>query len=270
MTAFQSDKDTYEVEREYAKGGMGVTFLVRSRRTGQRLILKQMLLSRVEDWKMVELFEREAEVLRKLSHPQIPHYIDYFSDADKKQFSLVQSFIEGVTMQSMIDGRGSVKPDEFKSYLRQCLQILKYLHQMIPPVIHRDITPKNIILHDGKAFLVDFGSVKNMINPESSGLSTSVGTFGYMPPEQIMGQAVPASDMYSLGVSFIALATHSDPMHFPLNSKTGQIETKKLLAHLPENIRAILEQMTLPGIESRLNDPSERYDGSMSKPDPQN
>lgn len=255
MTTFQSPKDTYTVIREYAHGGMGVTYLVTGAKTGQQLILKQMHLSRVSDWKMVELFEREAEVLRKLNHQQIPKYIDYFAEPDNKQFCLVQSFIEGVTMQSVIEKQTPVDEKEFRQYLRQSLQILKYLHRLVPPVIHRDITPKNIILNDGKAFLVDFGSVKNMINPLSSGMSTSVGTFGYMPPEQIMGQSVPASDMYSLGVSFMALATHSDPMRFPLNPKTGQIDANKLLGHLPDNIRTTLEHMTLPGLENRLSDP---------------
>lgn len=254
---FQSPKDIYTVIREYARGGMGVTYLVTSEKTGQPLILKQMHLSRVSDWKMVELFEREAEVLKKLNHPQIPRYIDYFAGSDNKQFCLVQSFIEGETMQAAIEKRTPVDESEFRAYLRQCLQILKYLHHLVPPVIHRDITPKNIILNKGKAFLVDFGSVKNMINPVSTGMSTSVGTFGYMPPEQIMGQSVPASDMYSLGVSFIALATHSDPMQFPLNPKTGQIDANKLLAHVPDAIRLTLEQMTLPGLENRLGNPAQ-------------
>ncbi len=260
MTTFQSPKDTYTVIREYAHGGMGVTYLVASAKTGQQLILKQMHLSRVSDWKMVELFEREAEVLRKLNHPQIPKYIDYFAEPDNKQFCLVQSFIEGVTMQSVIEKQVPVDEKEFRQYLSQSLHILKYLHRMVPPVIHRDITPKNIILNEGKAFLVDFGSVKNMIDPMSSGMSTSVGTFGYMPPEQIMGQSVPASDMYSLGVCFMALATHCDPMQFPLNPKTGQIDANKLLGHMPENILMTLEQMTLPGLGNRLCDPDRALD----------
>lgn len=248
--SFLSSLDRYIVERPYAEGGMGVTFLVRSEKTGQRLILKQLRLDRVSDWKMVELFERESEVLRQLSHPQIPRYIDSFSTEDKKQFCLVQSFIEGRTLQQMIDTSAPLDAEQYESYLRQCLEILAYLQELVPPVVHRDITPKNIIVHDRKAFLVDFGSVKSAMNRES--LTTNVGTFGFMPPEQIMGRAAPASDVYSLAMTFIALGSHSDPSLLPLDNSTGQVNVRRILSHLPETMILALEGMTEMGLDKRI------------------
>jgi len=247
-----SSKDVYEIEREYAKGGMGVTFLVKSRKTGQRLILKQLRMDRVGDWKMVELFEREAEVLRKLNHVQIPKYVDYFPSADKKNFNLVQSFIEGQTLQQMIDQNSVVTQAEFNGYLGQTLQILVYLHALVPPVVHRDISPKNIIINRDKAYLVDFGAVKSAIASDTPSFSTTVGTFGYMPPEQIMGQAEPASDMYSLGMSFIALATHTDPTKLPLNKQSGQVDIQKIFKEPLTPAQKVLAAMTRMGLQERL------------------
>lgn len=249
---FSSSTDRYAVEREYAHGGMGMTYLVRSGTTGERLILKQLRLDRVSDWKMVELFEREAEVLRQLNHPQIPRYVDYFPSEDKKQFCLVQSFIEGRTLQQLIDAQSPMDGKTFEAYFIQCLNILVYLHGLVPPVVHRDITPKNIIVHDGNAYLVDFGSVKSAIAPSRESLATSVGTFGYMPPEQIMGRAVPASDVFSLAMTFIALGSHSDPSLLPLDNSSGQVDVRRILGHLPRAIVDVLEEMTAMGLEKRL------------------
>lgn len=254
---FSSSTDRYAVEREYAHGGMGITYLVRSDRTGERLILKQLRLDKVSDWKMVELFEREAEVLRQLTHPQIPRYVDYFPSDDKKQFCLVQSFIEGRTLQQLIDAQSPMDGKTFEAYFVQCLNILVYLHGLVPPVVHRDITPKNIIVHDGKAYLVDFGSVKSAIAPSRESLATSVGTFGYMPPEQIMGRAVPASDVFSLAMTFIALGSHSDPSLLPLDNSSGQVDVRRVLGHLPDPLVDVLEEMTAMGLDKRLGDASE-------------
>jgi len=258
--SISSPKDTYDIEREYAVGGMGVTILVKSRKTGVRLILKQLRMDKVGDWKTIELFEREAEVLRQLDHPLIPKYIDYFQSQDKKNFNLVQSFIEGTTLQKHIEQQTPFSPKEFTNYFKQTLEILVYLHGMVPPVIHRDITPKNIIINKGKAFLVDFGSVKSAMKSDTGTLATTVGTFGYMPPEQMMGRAEAGSDMYSLGMSFIAFATHTDPTELPLNKKTGQVEVKDLLKQLSSSARETLESMTRMGLQDRLCDAKEALD----------
>jgi serine/threonine protein kinase len=107
-------------------------------------------------------------------------------------------------------------------------------------------------VHDGNAYLVDFGSVKSAIAPSRESLATSVGTFGYMPPEQIMGRAVPASDVFSLAMTFIALGSHSDPSLLPLDNSSGQVDVRRILGHLPRAIVDVLEEMTAMGLEKRL------------------
>lgn len=250
---FVSSQDSYTVLSEHAHGGMGVTYLVQSVKSGEKLILKQLRMDRVEDWKMVELFEREADVLRSLDHPNIPNYVDYFATEGQKTFALVQEFIDGRTLQSMIDERATVSTEKFIDYLSQCLEVLDYLHKRVPPVVHRDISPKNIIIRDDTAFVVDFGAVKQAINPMSSGMSTMVGTFGYMAPEQMMGRAQAGSDVYSLGMSFVAFASHTDPAAMPIDEQTGQINVRAML-NLPDQIEIVLESMTRINMTERIKE----------------
>ncbi|NET50451.1 MAG: protein kinase, partial [Merismopedia sp. SIO2A8] len=100
----------------------------------------------------------------------------------------------------------------------QVLKILVYLHSLSPPLIHRDIKPPNIIRQpDGTLFLVDFGTVQAIYRETFLGSNTFVGTAGYMPPEQFRGQAIAASDLYSLGATLIFLATQRTPDQLPQN-----------------------------------------------------
>jgi hypothetical protein len=96
--------------------------------------------------------------------------------------------------------------------LTSVLEILNYIHLLNPPVIHRDITPKNIILSkNNKVYLVDFGSVGDINKNASFSGDTFVGTVGYMPQEQFMGKVTPECDIYSLGMSIIKIITGKDP-----------------------------------------------------------
>jgi serine/threonine protein kinase len=89
------------------------------------------------------------------------------------------------------------------------------LHARVPPVLHRDIKPANVILRpDGAPALVDFGAVRTVFRTAEEGGSTVVGTFGYMPFEQYMGQASPASDLYALGATLLHLITGRGPSEF--------------------------------------------------------
>ncbi len=103
-----------------------------------------------------------------------------------------------------------------KQIAKAVLEVLIHLHHRYPPIIHRDIKPSNILLtrrfeySEGQVYLVDFGSVQAAACER--GTITVVGTYGYMPPEQFGGRAVPASDLYGLGATLIALPQDSIPL----------------------------------------------------------
>ena len=124
---------------------------------------------------------------------------------------------------------------------------------MHPPVIHRDIKPSNILLgersahHVGQVYLVDFGSVQNVLDTEA-GTRTVVGTYGYMPPEQFGGRTVPTSDLYSLGATLIYLVSGNHPADLPQKDFRIQFEQ---VTHLSPGLTRWLRWMTEPTLERR-------------------
>jgi hypothetical protein len=131
------------------------------------------------------------------------------------------------------------------------LDVLEYLHGLDPPVIHRDIKPANIIVTaDGTPRLVDFGAVQAEILDETGG-STIVGTAGYVSPEQLMGRAEPASDLYALGVTLVHLLTGVPPTELPTNG--FELELNDKLSTSPE-LAYIVGRMTRADIDERESD----------------
>lgn len=172
----------------------------------------------MNDWKKLELFERESQILSGLNHPAIPQYIDYFqveTDNDNS-FYLIQQLAPGKSLAELIESGWNPKESEVKDIAIQILDILIYLQSFSPSIIHRDIKPENIILDkNGKVFLVDFGAVADTYHNTVTGGSTVVGTFGYMAPEQFRGKAFPSTDLYGLGTTLLYLLTKKHPSDLP-------------------------------------------------------
>jgi serine/threonine protein kinase len=215
----------YELVRELGHGAFGRTFLARDRTDDRAVAIKVLDRRGAADWKAHELFEREAAVLRSLRHHGIPEVHGLFRDVweGAPAAFLIMEYVEGVSIGQMIEEQRQLEPAEVVHVFLELLGILDYLHGRVPPVLHRDIKPSNIILRpDGTPALVDFGSVRRVfLGPEEAG-STVVGTYGYMPYEQYMGQASPASDLFALGATFLHLLTGRPPRDFMTGE--GRIE----------------------------------------------
>ena len=200
----------YQITDILGQGGIGITYAAKELPTGNKVALKVLSLQRMQDFKALDLFEREAKILSQLDHPSIPHYIDYFEIKSENNscFYLVQEVANGKPLNILIKEGWQPSEREVKKIAIQILEILKYLQQLIPPVIHRDIKPENIIYSDeGKVSLVDFGAVQDVYHQTVTGRNTVVGTYGYMAPEQFYGQAVLSTDLYGLGATLIYLLT---------------------------------------------------------------
>ena len=187
-----------------------ITYLGTDINSNKDVIIKELSILSLENWKNRELFNREISVLNSLNHERIPKLIDDFEFSIKgsKSYYLVMELIEGINLKDEILQKRYSEEDAL-SIIKELTEILKYLHSFRPPIIHRDIKPSNIIRNiNGKLVLIDFGAVTDTLKQE--GGSTVVGTYGYMAPEQFMGRANIASDYYSLGGILINLLTKQD------------------------------------------------------------
>jgi eukaryotic-like serine/threonine-protein kinase len=249
--------DRYEILDTLGKGGIATTYAAKDLETDATVAIKVMSLRRAQDWKAIELFEREAKILAQLNHPCIPKYLDYFQiDTDRdREFHIVQSLAPGTPLSVLIDRGWQPEVAEVEQIAVQILEILTYLHHLSPPVIHRDIKPQNLIKSmDGKISLVDFGAVQDTYHQTVTGGSTVVGTYGYMAPEQFRGQAFLSTDLYGLATTLLFLLTRADPSKLP--QKQLKINFKSELK-LPRQFADWLDRMLEPTVEQRFTTAAE-------------
>lgn len=252
----QTIGDCYEIQQLLGQQPGRRTVLALDLQTRQQVVVKQLWLGEDFDWQDLRLFEREAEVLKTLSHPNIPRYLDYLELTSEAgpSFALVQSYIQGRSLEEQLKVGRTFSESDVKVLAESLLEILVYLHGLTPPVIHRDIKPSNILLTDrsgnspGEVYLVDFGAVQSLAAQEG-GTITVVGTYGYMPPEQFGGRVVPASDLYSLGATLIFLATGQHPSELPQQNLQLQFRHR---ASLTPSFADWLTWMTDPGLGRRF------------------
>jgi serine/threonine protein kinase len=251
----------YKIQQQLGKKAGRRTFLARDLETEEFVVIKLLTFSSDFEWDDLKLFEREAQTLRNLSHHSIPRYLNYF-DVDLpncKGFALVQTYIDAKSLEEHLKAGRTFSEKEVKQFAKSLLEILIYLHGQNPPVIHRDIKPSNILLtarsgHSiGQVYLVDFGAVKTLSAREGATM-TIVGTYGYMPPEQFGGRAVPASDLYSLGATLIYLVTGTYPADLP--QKDLRIEFEKF-TNLSPALTYWLRKLIEPSLDKRFQSAEE-------------
>ncbi|HYH97347.1 serine/threonine protein kinase [Hyalangium sp.] len=200
----------FRVLRQLAQGPHSRLFLAEGK--GGQVALKELLFALVPDAARLEGFEREVGFLRQLKHPCIPRLLASFREGSgvHTRLYLAQEFVEGRSLLEELEEHRFAEP-EVRRIARQVLQVLVYLHGLSPQVIHRDLKPANIMRRpDGEIALVDFGSARDLVRGTTHG-STLVGTFGYMPPEQLGGTVDETSDLYALGATLIHLLSRKSP-----------------------------------------------------------
>lgn len=157
--------------------------------------------------KALEMFQREAQFLVQLKHPRIATVYDHF--VEKGRNYLILQYIEGKDLRSYVKENGPVPEEVVSRWAAEISDILSYLHTLDTPIIHRDLTPDNLVLaRDGSISLIDFGAANAFMGTATG---TLVGKQSYISPEQFRGKARPISDLYSLGCTLHYLLTGKDP-----------------------------------------------------------
>lgn len=212
----------YAVVRRLGEGGQATTFEAVDKRQGKPVAIKRFRVRGAKSWKEVELAEREARVLASLSHPLLPRYVEHFEEGG--ELYLVTELVGGESLASLRRRGERLDERDVVRLLRDVSEALDYLHGRAPPVVHRDIKPSNVLRRDdGRFVLIDFGAVRDRMRPE--GGSTVVGTFGYMAPEQFQGRAMPASDVYAVAATAVALLTGREPEELPHKGLAVDVRT---------------------------------------------
>ncbi|HEY1812382.1 MAG TPA: serine/threonine-protein kinase [Kofleriaceae bacterium] len=237
----------YQLGPKLGNGSQGDIYLARDAKAkgadDKEVVVKR--LTPRGTWKSFELFEREAKVLSQLRHAGVPRYYATIEEPPGT-FNLVMQYVPGQNLRELVT-KTRLSETELRDVLVRCLEILDYLHTRTPPVIHRDIKPSNIVRSaNGTCSLVDFGGVAAA---RDKGGSTIVGTFGYMAPEQLHGQVTPATDLYALGATIVALAGGIEPEDVP--RKGLRMDLDKHLRTLDPGFRAALSAMTDPDPDAR-------------------
>ncbi len=251
--------NSYRVDALLGEGGTSLTYAATVQGSGEQVAIKVLSLKNFSDWKVAELFEREAQVLKHLDHPHIPNYCDYFqiTSEDDHRFYLVQELVAGKSLAALVhreaqDTTWQANEKQARWIAEAVLKILTYLHGLMPPVIHRDIKPDNLILQPGgTVYLVDFNAMQAVYRNTKSFRSTFVGTLGYMPPEQFSGQVSFCSDLYSLGATLVFLLSGQSPAELPEEDMAIQFR-EVIGGRISTDFADWLEQMLEPMAEDRF------------------
>ena len=202
----------YTIHYALGVGGQGTAYLATDHSMGdESVVLKEFILPVYVDATVrrqsLERFEQEARILKQLNNQQIVKLMDFFVE-DHRGY-LVLEHIDGLSLRDLVVKQGPFSEDRVHELALQMCQIQEYLHELTPPVVHRDFTPDNLILRkDGMLKLVDFNVAQQT---ESTATGTVVGKHAYLPPEQFRGQPTTQSDIYALGASVFYILTGVEP-----------------------------------------------------------
>ncbi|MGB3191704.1 MAG: serine/threonine-protein kinase [Limnoraphis sp.] len=254
----------FRIIKLLGQGGFGRTYLAEDYdKLKEYCVVKQFVPSvqgTAALQKAIQLFEREARQLQQLGkHDQIPTLSAYFED--NNQLYLVQEYIEGENLSELLEQQGVWNEQQVKDLLLSLLPVIEFIHQK--NVIHRDIKPENIIRRreDGQFVLLDFGVAKELSKTVlSTQIGTQIGSLGYAPIEQMLGgEAYPASDLFSLGVTCFYLLTDVNPYELSLRqgySWTGNWRTS-LKGSVSQELGKILDKLLQEDLKNRFSSVAE-------------
>ncbi len=245
-------RDRYIIASLIKAGGMGAVYKAEDKNLSKICAVKELwpywVNSEEERDYLIKKFEIEAKLLSKLHHNSLPRVIDYFTSDDR--YYLVMDFIEGYDLDALLrkEGRPGLSQDKVLSWAIEICEVLEYLHNHSPPIIYRDLKPSNIMVRslNNQIVLIDFGIACVIQNEIGSAPRTTIGTMGYIAPEQYLGKPVLASDIYSLGATLYHLLTGSMPV--PFDYKPMQ----SIVSNIPNLLEELVQKCLKLNVSERV------------------
>lgn len=202
----------YKILSKVGQGGMSVVYMAINEKANKTWAVKEVRKDGVLDFEAVKQgLVAETDILKKLSHPNLPSIIDVIDNDDS--FIIIMDYIQGNSLNKALKEYGAQPQEYVIEWAKQLCDVLGYLHSRKPPIIYRDMKPSNIMLKpDGNVTLIDFGTAREF-KEKNLADTTCLGTVGYAAPEQFggMGQTDARTDIYCLGATLYHLVTGCNP-----------------------------------------------------------
>lgn len=271
--------NSYVITKVLAEGtGMSNVYQASDVKNGKQWALKQIYDYRIFESTSTprqqrknkleyDALNREAKVMEKLSHPNIPRIVDIIDDVKIHSRFIVMDLVEGKSAMSALESLVTVEPGLAVRWISQLARILMYLHNLKTPMVYRDIKPHNLVItHHSGVNLIDFGTAE-FITKKNQRPQNAVGSPGYAPPEQ-KDKTRPLdvrSDIYSLGVTMAQFLTGVSPIATKENgelyfSDRAPFSIRSVDPNLPRGLEEFVKRCTDPDIERRFDSIEEVVD----------
>ena len=250
----------YEIRGELGRGGMGIVYRAYDPTLDREVAIKSVRLDGVDEEARASLegrLSREAKAAARLQHPNIVAVYDFFRVEDRAY--IVMEFVKGSMLDAMIAGGDKQNLTMILKVLQQSASALDAAHAQ--GIVHRDIKPGNILLDEaGNIKITDFGIARmttaGSTETMSSGMGSTVGTLGYMAPEQIRGEKVDGrADQFSLGI--VAYQLFSGEM--PFQADTWIALSYKIIHDAPPKVDGVSAGITAALERAIAKRPEDRF-----------
>lgn len=236
----------YTVEERLSGGGQATAYLAKTT-TDKQVVLKEFILAISSApgalLESAREFETEVSLLSQLKHPSIVKLEDFFTEEGRVY--VVLEYVPGQTLRQKVQEHGALSEVEVIKFTEKICEVLEYLHKFDPPIVHRDITPENIlILPDGSIKLIDFSLA---VKSDGAGSTDSCGKQAFTPPEQFRDEVCPASDIYGLGATMYFLLTGLPPKPITPSSP------KQKCSDISDKLNKIVERATQLDLSNRYD-----------------
>jgi tRNA A-37 threonylcarbamoyl transferase component Bud32/pimeloyl-ACP methyl ester carboxylesterase len=252
--------DRYRIDRRLGAGGMATVYLAEDLKHDRRVAIK-VLRPELAAVLGAERFLQEIKTTASLQHP---HILPLFDSGEADGFLYyVMPYVSGETLRNKLNSDEQLSVDEALAIARAAASALDYAHRQ--GVVHRDVKPENILLHEGEATVADFGiamAVNRAGGDRLTATGVSLGTPSYMSPEQAAGdrEITPATDVYSLATVLYEMLAGQPPF----TADTVQAVLTRVVMEPPPAIRSLRpsvpEQVDAALTRALAKDPSDRFD----------